>query len=643
MAERTPSFLPTPPDSPRKRRRHLRESDETNGWMSLERYLYRTDPYRSTTVTHPLPYPLSIEPANDAIKRRISQYHTHIEAILSDYGFHGPHEIDVNVVTKPGYPGGDQPVVALRINCWRAAVIPRVPGEARDRIYELLARNGISIDIEIVDSQNCFRPSLFAIKPDDQAVAPFEQARGRLIGVLTRELGERWSNLCLFNVGSFKEKATASIVVMVDPGTNCDWSGLRFSMLREVGHDPNISLQVEFLPGEASPLLTSVPRSLQPEQDTDEGIPPLSQLDKMDRIGRLQRGMSIGLRGEEGGGTMGGFVTITRGRVTHRGILTSYDVVRPSIPASTVIETDRKGISIDRPNCPKIEIIYPATKDARATKEDAKSMLEQTKTRLNGMIQRKDNRKLVGKEVKTAELKRIEDVEKAYDRRQQTLQAVQGMPTRIGEVEFASGMGVSGATLLDWAFVEITEPEAQKFFRCDQVPQVPVRMRPCIDTSKQVHFSFQEEPLNGIGVMEKGEYYAMVGRTSGTQTGICNGTQASCHWRKNHIRYDEFGEAVDAAQITHEYVIINEMRKGNKTFQDPFCQPGDSGAFMINTKGEVCGLLYGYLDTYVSLSDYIYSGLATCMGSIKLSIQALTTPRDAQGRPTGIPVELGLF
>ncbi|KAJ9195546.1 hypothetical protein DTO021D3_5068 [Paecilomyces variotii] len=414
-------------------------------------------------------------------------------------------------------------------------------------------------------------------------------------------------------------------------------------MLREVGHDPNISLQVEFLPGEASPLLASVPRSLQPEQNANECEPSLSQLDKMDRIGRLQRGMSIGLRGVEGGGTMGGFVTLTRGRVIHRGLLTSYDVVRPSTPASTVIEADRKGISIDRPDCPKIEIIYPATKDARATEDEAKSMFEETKTRLNGMIQRKDNRKLVGKEVKTAELKRIEDVEKAYDRRQHTLQAVQGMPTRIGEVEFASGMGVSGATLLDWAFVEITEPEAQKFFRCDQVPQVPVRMRPCIDTSKQVHFSFQEEPLNGIGVMEKGEYYAMVGRTSGTQTGICNGTQASCHWRKNHIRYDEFGEAVDAAQITHEYVIINEVLKVNKTFQDPFCQPGDSGAFMINTKGEVCGLLCRYLDTYVSLSDYIYSGLATCMGSIKLSIQALTTPRDAQGRPTGIPVELGLF
>ncbi|KAJ9294415.1 hypothetical protein DTO271G3_6990 [Paecilomyces variotii] len=538
MGERTPSLpppspLPTPPDSPRKRRRHLRESDETNGRMSLEQYLYRTDPYRSTTITHPLPYPLSIEPASDAIKRRISQYHTHIEAILSDHGFRGPHEIDVNVVTKPGYPGGDQPVLTLRINYWRDAVIPHVPGEARDRIYELLAQNGISIDIEIVDSQNCFRPSLFAIKPDDQAVAPFEQARGRLIDLLTRELGEKWRSLCLFNVGSVKEKATASIVVMVDPGTNCDWWGLRVSMLREVGHDPNGSLQVEFLPGEATPLLTSVPRSLQPEQDINDGTPPLSQLDKMDGIGRLQRGMSIGVSGVEGGGTMGGFATLTRGKVTYRGLLTSYDVVRPSTPASTVIEADRKGISIDRPNCPKIEIIYPATKDARATKDEAKSMLEETKTRLDGLIQRKNNYELVGKEVKTTELKRIEDVEKAYNRCQKTLQAVQDMPTKIGEVAFASGMGVNGATLLNWAFVEITKPEAQKFFRCDRVPQVPIRIRPYIESSKQVHFSFQGEPLNGIGVMEKGEYYVMVGRTSVTQVGICNGTQVSCHWGEN--------------------------------------------------------------------------------------------------------------
>lgn len=129
--------------------------------------------------------------------------------------------------TTARYPGGDQPVLTLRINYWRDAVIPRVLGEARDRIRELLVQNGISIDIEIVDSQNCFRPSLFAIKPDDQAVAPFEQARGQLIDLLTRELGERWRNLCLFNVGSWFFQGK-------NDGVNCGY-GRSWDKLRLVG------------------------------------------------------------------------------------------------------------------------------------------------------------------------------------------------------------------------------------------------------------------------------------------------------------------------------------------------------------------------------------------------------------------------
>lgn len=45
-----PSDLPTPPLSPRKRRRHLRESDDAEGDMSLEQYLQLVKVYRSTSM-----------------------------------------------------------------------------------------------------------------------------------------------------------------------------------------------------------------------------------------------------------------------------------------------------------------------------------------------------------------------------------------------------------------------------------------------------------------------------------------------------------------------------------------------------------------------------------------------------------------
>lgn len=58
--QQIPSFQNPPPISPRKRRMVLRESEENEVVMSLEKYLNSSDPFRSTNLPH-WPYPLYLD------------------------------------------------------------------------------------------------------------------------------------------------------------------------------------------------------------------------------------------------------------------------------------------------------------------------------------------------------------------------------------------------------------------------------------------------------------------------------------------------------------------------------------------------------------------------------------------------------
>ncbi|KAJ9293652.1 hypothetical protein DTO271G3_7534 [Paecilomyces variotii] len=647
MAGRTPdippsSTIPTRPDSPRKRRRHLRESGETEGSMSIEQYLHRSDPYRSMSVDHPLPYPISTRQASGTITTETSEYYTPIADILKKHGFHGRYDIGVVEITRPGYPGGEKRTITLMIEYRYGAVFPLVPGHARDEIRDLLRRNLVDIHVEIVDLQHCFRPSLFAISPEHPTVRPYEQAKRDLIEILTKELGANWRTLCLFQIGPSKQKAEASIVVLVEPQTHSNWSIICSCMLTAVRRflHPDIPLQVEFLPGNASPFFGETASPDSPPSESDGCALPLSQLHLMDGVGGLQRGMSIGIKGAEDGGTMGGFVTFKRNNVIHQGVLTSYHVVRPDNSAVTL--ADKKGISIDDWNRPEIEIVYPTTKDARATKRQAQANYNRAIADFQHIVERRDQNIAIGQGVTDAESQRIKDLDRQCELNEKTVQSVKHLPARIGKVTLASGFGTMRSRVLDWAFVEITEPDVKKFFRCDRMPRYPYWHMPAMENLPAISFREEGTRFAGIREMKKGDYYIMVGRTSDVRVGRCNGTLATCHWRDSHVRYDENGNAVETSKVCEEWVVMGQEIKDNKLVQGIFCQRGDSGAFLINASGYVCGLIYGYMDAQVKEDLSTRAGLINCMGDIQMSAQALTTARNARGEPSGIPVEIDL-
>ncbi|QKX55248.1 uncharacterized protein TRUGW13939_02340 [Talaromyces rugulosus] len=111
--------LLTPPDSPRKRVRKLRDSEDTDGEMTIESYSYRTNPYRSSTIPNPPPYPVNITEVSD---ENFQPHYTRIEEILYQHGFPNIHNLvegdivnyskgrfQVAKMSKPNYPGGETP------------------------------------------------------------------------------------------------------------------------------------------------------------------------------------------------------------------------------------------------------------------------------------------------------------------------------------------------------------------------------------------------------------------------------------------------------------------------------------------------------------------------------------------------------
>jgi hypothetical protein len=97
--------LPTLPESPRKRRDILRESEDTEGEISIEDYPYRSDPYRSTALENPWPYPtLSSVASSPVTTKEVENYNEEIHRILSNHGFPSGAQLTVENVTKPHYP-----------------------------------------------------------------------------------------------------------------------------------------------------------------------------------------------------------------------------------------------------------------------------------------------------------------------------------------------------------------------------------------------------------------------------------------------------------------------------------------------------------------------------------------------------------
>ncbi|ODM19633.1 hypothetical protein SI65_04618 [Aspergillus cristatus] len=126
--------------------------------------------------------------------------------------------------------------------------------------------------------------------------------------------------------------------------------------------------------------------------------------------------------------------------------------------------------------------------------------------------------------------------------------------------------------------------------------------------------------------LRKGSSYTKLGRTTDVTSGLCNGSLAYSNWKeKSTIQYDYRGQSVDTTNILEEFVVVSKKTSGK---QATFSEDGDSGAFVLDHEGHVCGLLYGGVSDFYDRDEYfVNAGLVMNMPELINSMKLKTVTR----------------
>ncbi|KAJ5539038.1 hypothetical protein N7513_007370 [Penicillium frequentans] len=144
-----------------KRRRVLRDSEEPSGSISLERYILASDPSRSTSLTDPPPYPLSVTFSLE-LTTVLRPFYIEAREILRNHGFPSSVTLEADIFCKPGYPGWDPEMNLLRVVVKGTQHTQLRFGPANDKVMKLLKDKGtMDINVDIVNTELYHVPFFF--------------------------------------------------------------------------------------------------------------------------------------------------------------------------------------------------------------------------------------------------------------------------------------------------------------------------------------------------------------------------------------------------------------------------------------------------------------------------------------------------
>ncbi|KAL8823216.1 MAG: hypothetical protein Q9191_006063 [Dirinaria sp. TL-2023a] len=649
------------PESPVKRRRFLQLTDENGGEMTIEAFLYQSDEYRSTTASIPFPLPLVPGRYPEALNKRLQN---DVDLRSSLYNLLERHQVIVKrmsfeILSKLGYPrGGSKPTPTLQIASEHLDSAGRHQWSSAKRgCQAILEERNIQAEVEIIDLNRAFIPTLLPIHPEDPHIAAYESFRQRLISYVISELGNQWCSLCIYAVEhNHNAGRTYQIVLMVPPFTVYGWALMTRRIYKHF-IDPLPSLTrdigVTIIPGVTSAMLADNEES--ERDDNANGKSFYSTLTALPSIGA-----SIGVMGAKGGGTLGGYVSLKQSNQIQRCILTTSHVVQP---ASTISKahTDsylKSGVNLptlsnDNMQDPRRSNVHTmAIKDINATRSAAQktiarihrtraeqqAMERELYNRLKQQEEAKPEREQsdlahlfqhslkmepipVGSLVRAEEDKihqemkgrdtslldiRISGLKKATDYANSILAICNSMPRTIGKVYYASGAGLSAAgQTLDFALVAPDPNDKDLLNHAATDNYLPPR--PAFEGKEPQDFEClaedytYPEQVRGVGSLVKGEWYFKKGRTTGITVGVCHGTETYVRMAAGHrTKYLANGTKDPSfnpyPSYTSELMIVTSK---TRELKDPssraFSQPGDSGAMVIGVAGTVDGLNVGFV------------------------------------------------
>lgn len=633
--------LLTPPPSPRMARRQFRESNDASGFMSIEEYLYRIDPYRSTTISNPLPYPLDFRTAYPPRRSKILSHRQEIETILLLHGLPSEFVFSLVEVTKPEYPGGDNAILVARIGIYKAEVPPGSLGSAKDEVNRLLnIENTYNIDVEIVHELFHFQPSLFPISSEHQTVQAYNAMHDRIIEMLHGLLNHNWKLLSLFEAGNSIDKTSTTIVVMVSPRIKQHWMILVNSIKRLFNTNfRDLMIEVEILPGDLS-TLTGGNRS---------DLIDISNvlMESMQADGRPLMGTSIGVRGEQGGGTLGGLVTLNWNGVNYQCAITNYHVVKPAHDAEDNIklQADRHGSSpwrIDDTNC---EIIYYSPKDVATLQNALNEAVQDNQQNLDRMLANYNRRAEDEIEVPETLRATIDYLNKDILDKKTKLITSHSMPRVLGRVFCSSGAAIWEGCINDWAFVVLSDDSSQ-YFQPNRMPFIPISQNPSAYDCGRLSVP-EGAILDSFGTIKPNEWYYRVGRSS-AHAGVSNGVAVTCNWDgEDQNRFGENGNLVRISKgVTKENIILSRRMVNGRVLQADFGIRGDSGSLLVDKDGNICGLYYGKATSWVGPDGeeewQPSAGLVMTVPEVVKGLNRRMAVYNELGLPANSPVTLSL-
>ena len=613
------SGLATPPDTPHKRRRFLRASEETSGEMSLETYLYNSDGYRCSSFKSPWPLPLVIEDPEPDLHingQKMNSLMPKIRSILeTNYMEKNVIRLQTALVSKLDYPGGEKRTLALIIHMNQVTPSTASWADARDELRTFLTAQGLeNMQIEIFDRKRAFMPWLLPLKPDSSAVRTYEVKRKYLLPVVKDSMKDDWVAMSLFKLGLRSDPIKPALVVLVRPGAFRDWSEIS-RKLRTILSDVEIS--IEFLPGNTSHL---------------GGMSLQSRLTRYPQIGS-----SIGEHKEIGAGTLGGHVILEKDGIKHYGMLTNHHVVMPLSAAKDTIQAfNRYGYGSTHPHFETL-MQYPALEDHQASVKKIEALVSEQKQVVKEIQETLERFEMKGQEPPERQLERLSMTENELKELRQQKELIDKLPVILGKVLYSSGQAISPRkSILDWAFIETYD--VKNFSRqSNKLPNANVaglegKLSDFFELPGPRYNADDDHPRYAryFATMEKGKWYFKKGRSSGITAGICHGTEIEVA-RQGQVRWNERGEQITLGKTsTSELVIFGKLRLGweediKLDIPETFSMEGDSGSFVFNTYGEVAGLLYGTF-TFAGTDNRLRmnSGLVTSMDEVLDSIRSKT-------------------